>query len=530
MMVRPLVRSAALWWALTALSCVAAWAWMPGAGAPQGAVRGPAAGSSGGWLVTAEGTRIHPDCLSLAARRIADPALVKQRLRDWVSDAFAEITDCHGRYSALAPYLQQWRARARAMKVTCVDPADLADIDFAAISHGEDHFEIVRPTLFGILAGRGGSYTETYKTKEGKPATRGSTYSGVVHTFVHEVFHSTDANNRVDHNDIETLGPEEDGVCGSNVAMDRVCVLSSFCTDEWLTSSVERAQEVLFKRMTQCGRRRGCEDLFTGEAGNYGWWNHLTGSHSSDDLIPAKQAAQLCSQIKSEGYCEHMLDTQGPINTRANARLSAFQPMLLDRWGAVLPRAQNMVPKTLIDSQPGFRERLDAIAGSDCFKSLFRLNNLGELYAVHGKVPMVAIPSPFIHFGPGGPGSLSGHLSTLHSATQAAIPDRAACQGEEPRRQAAEILDWLWDLRDQVWGVDFHELYRASLSRAIHLPEPGYFLSGRPSVDDILKERLSRLLGRELLLQYERALLVGHHTSPAFSCSAAGLIYPSQQR
>ncbi|HTL11723.1 MAG TPA: hypothetical protein VL588_04510 [Bdellovibrionota bacterium] len=528
---RRFLRSSLLWLVLVAVVTGGA-VWQRQVRDSQARERMPAAAE--GWIQTAEGPRLSPDCMRLGKARIMDGAKVEALLRQWVTDAFAEVSDCGGKYANLAPYIREWKSHAKKMTITCTDP-DVSKTDYAGMYTGDDHFEIIRPALWGVMADRGGSYTENYTNSEGKPDGITTGYDRAVEILIHEIFHSTDANNRDDHNFIETFDEVHDGVCGDNVTMDRVCVVSSLCTGLPFVRGAVNAQVGLFSRMTQCGKARGCTDVFTGKASHYSLWEDLFGEPNSD-LLSDAEAGRLCNQVRSRGFCEYQLGKQGDVITLGNPLLKRFQPLLLDRLGSVLPRAVNMLPAALINAVPGARESLQKISGGACFKRLFMLNNLGDLDAVHNHIAHEAIPAPFVYFGgywsdlPGGGHDLSTHVGTIGSTTSWAIMDSSSDSPCHGTSESQAISDWLYDFGREWYGVDVLDLYKGALARVIFRAEPGYYREGRPSADDLLKQRLARLLGPELLKNYELALIKGHATSPAFDCAAAGLVYPDSDR
>src|SRR5690606_27719061 len=112
-------------------------------------------------------------------------------------------------------------------------------------------------------------------------------------------------------------------------------------------------EEALFRRMSHCGRARGCEDLFTGKAGNYGLVSRLLSKKApSADRLSARQARELCERIEDEGYCRHVVREQGATVIRADPRLSRYGRLLRERLEAVLPVSPNMVPIAYVEADP----------------------------------------------------------------------------------------------------------------------------------------------------------------------------------
>lgn len=174
-------------------------------------------------------------------------------------------------------------------------------------------------------------------------------------TITHEIFHLTEANNRHDHNEIESITFYENdyydlgdktnnkvNFCSNNITKDRINTLTSLCLDTPIpgTYNIKAARALSIIR-SQCGERRGCIDIFFHKDNQ-----KKEGEGKDLDEINAKN---LCRKILYEGSCLDFMERNGleAFLNMAPVKISAQQ--LTDYIENFFPNSPDEIPQKLME-------------------------------------------------------------------------------------------------------------------------------------------------------------------------------------
>lgn len=221
------------------------------------------------------GTQLHPECF----KGIGNQDRTKQAFDALLESAFRTVADkCLNRYPEFAPYIGEWVSQMQHTVVACSAKMDA--------QFGLFHAAVNLPwrsALREVLSEteRAGIEADldahkpiiAFKKREMVQITSG--YGDIIHSLIHEGFHSTHANNRGDHNELAPVGGMSFGKkdpCGNDRRVDRVYAVSALCSRD--TSAIGYHPDVaLFERINKCGEAKGCVDIFISE--DHSWFGGM---------------------------------------------------------------------------------------------------------------------------------------------------------------------------------------------------------------------------------------------------------------
>ncbi len=478
-----------------------------------------------GGFRTRFGFQLHPHCFRIAERNGSIPrADVEARVNRWLESTLRKLLEGCGRsYPELNPYILQWIASARRTVVSCLSQ-DGPTLGFGAVNlrgAWSLYFPSERAAVAGLIDDMS-LLDSLHSLKRPVVLLPSDTWNAILRKFapspsifeayspfpedtlLHEIFHSTTANNRDDHNMIEQRMFDLAQSCSESVADDRINVISNLCSGASysITADLTPVWKVIAGRVSQCGADRGCLSLFRGRMG---FWASLG---IDSEGLETSQARSICRKLVRRGNCDHWRDTQGATITRANPALRAIGERLAARLDPILPRATNDLPVGLLGLHPGERRGFESLQATDCFKSVFTRGPDGTLF-VRGPEAGRHLPEWSDRF------DLATYERRFEWARTRAL-ESPGC-GDTSVREA--LLANLSRIRDEG-----HRFLRMDLVVEIALHRvQGQAEPFVPVFFSFQREDLAHWLGRDLLEDYLGALRRFHHKSPDFDCEASGL-------
>jgi hypothetical protein len=328
---------------------------------------------------------------------------------------------------------------------------------------------------------------------------------------IHEVFHATQANNYTSekHGEIEKTKTEDAKPCHDNSTMDRVSVLSSLCTQAPLNASDVPAAYALFKRISQCGEQRGCQNLFESEI-------ERRSELPSEALLGERPIEKLCARIYDRGYCLHAVKTQPAKLHKLDRGFKAMDRRVRARLAEVLSKNANSIPAGLLKAFPGLGQGLISQSATPCFQENFIL---GEDGSIRLKKPIDSPP-------PWDEKWISGELTLMALSNLRTAAFANACYFKKDGETIRAVLN---ELRERVWRVVNSDDYRA----AVIEPHLDRVDDKRAAVDykgmrakaakDQVPADFRSLMGEALFDDQLEFLDRTMATSVNFDCKAAGL-------
>jgi hypothetical protein len=456
-----------------------------------------------GGFRTTLGAQFAPSCMQMLGK---PNDFSRNALNDMVSEAAKQMVGCRRRYPELTPYIEQWMTQARRNVIECV----------------EDSKE--NETVGGWNDTRG---TTTLPRKDLLRAISEVTIVDVdwgmtfrsqgMNTFVHENLHSTTANNRLDHSAVEFTQTQtgadsktnlvEPGGCKDDVLVDRVNILTSLCTGENIAGSDLTAFKLLHSRITGCGMKRACHEVFASSIQDSPW---------PSEGLPPKQVESLCNRLYEDGQCMHLLESQGDALIGGDPEVQRVARKLHARLRELAPSHSNEIPSSWMKLFPELKIRLDALeSGSSCFRALFLTTPSGTVY-LRDDSP-IRYDDPVKHFRDPAGSSLDGHVRyKIFGAVQDRAKHARLCNSPEDQEK---VLGWVLDLEGRLRESVDPFLWMRPVNFALGEYQKGILDSRSMTSNPSFK----KLIGQEFWERFAAISRKYDSSSAEFSCEALGL-------
>lgn len=339
-----------------------------------------------GGFRTSLGLQFHPHCFSISNMHGISRKAAEDRLEAMTRQMFSQILGgCRSRYPELDDYLQEWVRQARRTVVTCTTnsakEAGWRGVN-APVSVGLD-FTLEKEAVVGIDLPKGALSSLPHAHKSTVALSRevwlqffenhGPDLRSA-RTLMHEIFHSTKANSRFDHNDVASLNNTGKNQCSDGAVNDRVQTIAILCTGDMSLTGYRPAAAVISEKINQCGRQKGCEETFTAEFD--GIEGLIARSYDLSKGLPPQKARALCDRIHMAGQCD-----RGRRKWNSPEELSALMRTypefarianrVRSRLDELLPTASNRVPTKLLEAFPSIQNGLLSVSATRCFESVF---------------------------------------------------------------------------------------------------------------------------------------------------------------
>lgn len=312
--------------------------------------------------VLANGLELSESCLVGVA-----PAQRARAIGHWrqlVERAVELVThDCLGRFPEIGPFIHQWRSYLPSGLISCRATASGVDGSFSRAS---------------------GAVTLSLDIARG--VNEGETDGRALRVFIHEVFHSTNADNftPMDHDLIERRDFVEN--CFDRTWIDdRVSVLTSLCMNTSARREEQRgarvreardqsasAESLLFRRMWSCGRE-SCRRVFAGRIESM--WNSLLNFAPSEGVgerqASREQGQGLLGYDPATALCDRISCHQAGQNLLDQAA---------DNVASVFKNSYNAIPARFLEvlgSSSSLRRLSQQYPA--CFETYFHFNANGAL-------------------------------------------------------------------------------------------------------------------------------------------------------
>ena len=346
----------------------------------------------GGYGIT-NGPIIHPYCLKRGQMLDYTRDQMAAGIDLWIRETIDRVNDqCRTDFPELAPYLDEWYSQALRTVITCSEQ----QTEFAAwtpetTNKAKAERVIPAAALEGLelndrplvrehrpLIVMNADYFTTAISPKALPAER----RAASETLIHELFHTTSANNRYDdHAQLQSETPQPKSACSTNVLTDRISVLASLCTGQGLIHDPQTtASEALFTRISQCGMKHGCSDVFTSTLVHK---SAPTRELASAALAPSA-VESLCARIADEGFCRSTRKAQADTLASGSEPLRALKKPLADRLGQLWPAGAaggySAELARAFSSAPVFKSIASLESQSPrCFASAFSRDSAGNV-------------------------------------------------------------------------------------------------------------------------------------------------------
>ncbi|MEW6056960.1 MAG: hypothetical protein AB1540_10130 [Bdellovibrionota bacterium] len=481
----------------------------------------PNGGYSSPW-----GPIVHPSCFQYASEKTRYRGRKKaERAIDlWFEQTFLTVTQsCASRYENLKdPYLKQWVTQFKRTVLTCSAKLDLkrkTEIAVAAnISRKSDLPKVLLPReMEGIDLGKEDleALPSAFKTTIVFPkslfsevltvfASNNPAYETQQHlasdTLIHEVLHSTQANNRRDHNQIRPNS--------NKLRLDRILVITRMCT-RMSQDSADHAliEPLLFpgslaKSPLQLAQNlKNCHNLFTSRTGF-----SLESKYLPSKGLSAIQAASLCQAIASTARCWRKLRTEGARFTKNSPLLMKFTDAFRKRFTELALPDTNEISPTIVSWSPRLQNLLSRPISSSCLQDAFQITE--------GKAVRIATPYTIGFSFEANPGE---HILTKVQSAIDQLQSLSLCDDNERR----DFLEAFQELHSNLAEVFRSAIYQDFvLKRLNHQAEASYRPPGRlsnltsPDRNSLFRE----LIGEGLYDSYLYTLEQVHHLSPKYEC------------
>jgi hypothetical protein len=451
-----------------------------------------------------------------------------------ISAAFYRVLRCRSRYPELDSWIRQWISSARRQNISCANEA-FKGTKFDASNAYNDHTTLSKDAFEMMI---GASSTDL-----DKDTIALIPLSGIVGSFIHEIFHSTGANNRFDHNDLQLRLPRHhvnertnlDVVeCNDDIAQDRINLIESLCTDRPLPDAKQNAALELSARMAQCPESKGCVGVFSNDT----FSNQVTLGTSQgnpNQVIPSEklslmQSHLLCARIRDRFECQNSLtsffrsprDKQEPNLTKKMSGNSDFLVVIKElrkRLEKITPAHTNELPGELLKADSSALAEFKTLETDSCFRSLFRVAPSGNYFFETGDLNGVKIENFTFS------GSLSDHIkiNLLPFLVKFSMTKKNCNDSDVPKR-VAKALTRIQEKLETTSVVDNINRYYDLASNDFRGPLPNlgerfdYMQYQYADIGPVIFD----LLGKDFLIKLQSILMHLHPKSPDFDCSAAG--------
>jgi len=332
------------------------------------------------------GTQVHPYCFKLMKEKAGfSQEGIEKGIEAWLQKSFLAVTDdCRARYPALKPYFFEWISLARRTVITCmkksstktgfngVNPVVGVGLDIVAEGEASKGIDDIPGALDSQAAAHKTVIVLPWNEMRSAIATAGSASS--VDTLIHEILHNTSANNQgTRHKQVENIDVTPENLCSLNAMDDRILFVAGLCSNAKTTMSDADSAfskmtpaQLAFKRISQCGKKRGCVDLFLSQS--------LTFTHWVPSRPLSKEAAdEACDQIYDQGYCENELFKYESVLAFLESlpKFRKYQDQVEKQLELVTPKTNLEIPGSWMKAFPAERAGLEAISKTDCYQSIF---------------------------------------------------------------------------------------------------------------------------------------------------------------
>lgn len=479
------------------------------------------------------GLQVHPYCFQIAKQNGIERAEAEKNFENALELSVRSIVvDCREKYPELSPYLKEWVTQARRTVLTCTQ-RDGEDSGFSGMNVPEPkmrYFVAPRDAWAGIppspVKGQIRNIQpvvvfskDVFMEFAKRPEFQFSLE--YVNTLIHELLHSTHANNRLDHNRLNYKPMKSTASCKEvDLSWDRVSAVAAMCANDHSEDyDWEKFVVAMSRKIENCGIQ-SCEKLFTGKHGQSGapdrahfWLAPFENYYLPSGGLKPEAAQRLCQRIRGEGECLKRLPEEGPEYTRDHPELNRIGKKLRQRLSEVFPDDLR-ITRPLLDLAPAVEMGLKRLKDNGCFKKAFEFLPNGELlYKGPGHLKARAdAPKPLT-----GADFLESQEEKYLFMIEAfrRIPECAT--GEGPQ----EIEDQLREFRKQQGHHLFFSppLHAALIRGGLVESQDGYEFYFSPDTGSLAVEFV---IGKKLFSEYEHALSKYHYRSPKFSCEAAG--------
>lgn len=272
------------------------------------------------------GIQIHGSCFDAIRTRTEankatyDRAKAEEKINSTIATVFDRVMNqCRLQYPELSGWLREWVGQAVRTVITCQNKsAEELDMN-AFLAVAPSHLSDIGERASSGIPLKSKNYSVNHEpvivlSRDGADSLlRSGTTSGQ-RTLVHEILHSTHANNTVEHNTVQRISFSKGSackadsipldLCKTNFADDRINVVSNLCIPfEDSTNGLNTGAELLYMRIAGCGIKKGCVDLFTSTTPEKSDDRYYT---QSERLTPA-DSESLCKRAYAEGFCHHAL-------------------------------------------------------------------------------------------------------------------------------------------------------------------------------------------------------------------------------
>lgn len=351
---------------------------------------------------TSFGLQIDPSCFDKST--LALPAQ-KKNLEDNVREAFVKILNCQRKYPEISSYISDWITQARRTVISC-STLNSHQLDASGSNISKTRMGIFSKTSIlktNIIFARDIYDDFTKDTAD-------------FSTIVHEIFHSTGANNLASHNEVERVFVDDKKLCEINVLDDRVEVLAGLCSEEGISKlkkGKSKADIFLFERMNRCGNARGCENLFTSS-----YSSSIIDTSLPSIPLSKKMAQSLCDKIYDNGFCQREVDLIKVNDLELERYFYSFplyrklmKEMSL-KLESIRIKDDRIIPKDWLNSNPKESLDLKKISQSACYQSVFINSPRGDNALLFRQGKTFTFTSPEQILGKSLLVILSNHLNT----------------------------------------------------------------------------------------------------------------------
>jgi len=341
------------------------------------------------------GLQIHPSCFKAAEKKGKTPDDVRKAFEPYFRTVFETVESCKRNYPEINQYLEEWVTHFRRTVLSCADIdhskyginlalASVLDIEsYATEGLGQVHafsslpnelkstVIVSKPWLDSVLNTR-----PTFISDEHDIAA-----------LIHEVLHSTHANNRWDHDWAQKRTAFASGACGDeDILTDRINLVTEICVSR--SNQPVNPRRDLFKRIGSCGFN-SCVRIFNEDLMESGSVIARIASH----WAPARglsntDSRNLCIKLYNEGYCEKQVailrENESYVRgaVKEDPRWTEVTNKVRARLYKFFPRDRFVITKKYLDSTPHSEEinqLITVLKDKPCFKKIFELLPNGNL-------------------------------------------------------------------------------------------------------------------------------------------------------
>lgn len=442
----------------------------------------------------ASGAQIHKSCYEAAKsyRHLGrDPY---KDLEIALKTAATNILRCKAAYPELSPYISEWISTYRRHFFRC-DLKDKSTTKFAAENDLNDN-TLIGYSMVGSLLNRNQDFG----------------FIEAQATILHEIFHSTSANNRYDHNHIQKKEFDHKISCKEDSSFDRIVLLKSLCSGSLMNASNMNARKALALKAAKCGHNHACRNTFSGKNSNIDWYKKIFDRDASQELLNDKESISLCKKIQIDGMCLHLRETQGKAIMASSAQIKKLHSQMKKKFQQFFPHSTNHIPLSILRLYPDIMQTFQKYQNTHSFKVLLKkLPHQKGFYAIRG--PMKSVES-FV--------DLKAHFSTIHdNLSKAAKQFKLDQKYPEPTNEILAAISAL--TKDTAMTVNLNQILKLLGPFLKDIREFTYYEKSTTLGYKNPHSPMHQILGDKLFVKWQKIMNTYHPDSPYFSCKAAGL-------